>query len=152
MAVYVLANSDLRGRGLRSVMLFCKVPQENHMSIKDLWPCKINVLNPLLTNIEHGTIPHLLGHLIYSIGKSSYNKCCFRGGKWTCMKNALPLPLIYILGGWVIRLPSWGRTRGGYPVFRHTQQAIAMAAAGSLDPVSFGKSEENEESHLNLQQ
>jgi hypothetical protein len=27
-----------------------------------------------------------------------------------------------------------------------------MAAAGSLDPVSFGKSEENEESHLNLQQ
>ena len=55
------------------------------------------LLKPNTENVLGGP-PTSLGNLLILPKKSSYNKCCFRGGGWKCMKNALPPPLYTLLG------------------------------------------------------
>ena len=57
------------------------------------------LLKPNTENVLGGP-PTSLGNLLILPKKSSYNKCCFRGGGWKCMKNALPPPPYIHYWGW----------------------------------------------------
>ena len=97
-----------------------KIPQENSMSIKDPWPCKINVWHPFspffstnfwsqILRMYWGT-PGLFRsspNFTKAIQKKcyNYNKCCFRRGGVDMYEKCLAFPLNIQFRGWRCIIP-----------------------------------------------
>ena len=131
MASHNLANLDFRG-GLKSVVLFRKIPQENSMSIKHPWPCKINVWNRLPTFFSTS-----LGNLLI-LQKKFIQKYPFQsgGGPWKCMKNSrVPPPSSYILrgGGWSADVRVWRCRSADMRVWRCRSADVRVWRCRSAD-------------------